>query len=150
MKIKLLAIGIALLNSLNIAKSQTLEPVNLAEVIRDGQVFTIEAGEATIGGELIKRVEIGKNSAIITYFNKTDKTLQPKYSFRVYDAYGIELCLFNDMWMLDNVKPGEARTESKEFYITDLTRMLKFSKISLPSDWASPLYLVIQGQAEKF
>jgi len=46
-------------------------------------VFSIEAGEVTVGGTLIKRVELGKTSAVITYFNKAKRALSPSYHFRL-------------------------------------------------------------------
>ena len=119
--------------------------VDLITAARGSKVFRIEAGEVTVGGNLIKRVELGKSTAIITYFNKTAKSLQPKYRFRLIDAYGIEVASFDDKWILDTIAPSEAKKEDKTFYPNSASELLQFSTIALPADWATPIYLLIEG-----
>ena len=131
----------------NRSLAQSVQPakVDLIATAKGSKVFLIEAGEVTVGGNLIQRVELGKSSAVITYFNKTAKALQPKYRFRLIDAYGIEVSSFDDKWVLDTVGPGEAKKENKSFYTNNAKDILQFSTITLPADWATPIYLLIEG-----
>ena len=129
------------------AAAQTIQfpKVDLPSVARGSKVFPIEAGEVTINGTLLKRVEIGRSTAIITYFNKSSKDAQPKYRFRLIDAYGIEVATFDDQWSFQTVPSGEAKKESKSFYPVRLEQTIQFTGIKLPPDWATPAYLVIEG-----
>jgi len=120
--------------------------VELIATARGSKVYRIDSsGEVTVGGNLIKRIELGKSTAVITYFNKTSQTLQPKYRFRLIDAYGIEVASFDDKWILDSIAPGEAKKEDKSFFIQDLDKLLQFSTIALPADWGTPIYVIIEG-----
>ncbi len=141
----LAAIFLSILTSRSIAQSVQPVKIDLLTTAKGSKVFLIEGGEVTVGGSLIKRVEFGKTSAVITYFNKTAKALQPKYRFRLIDAYGIEVSSFDDNWSLDSVGQAQAWKENKTFYINRAKDMLQFSTITLPEDWATPIYLLIEG-----
>jgi hypothetical protein len=122
-----------------------LSKVDLIHATPNDPVFILQDGEAAVGGSLIKRVEIGKSTAVVTYLNKTASSKQPKYTFRLFNAYGMEVAEFEDKWMLQTIKTGETQKEDKDFLPVALDRVLQFSGIHLPDDWASPIYLMIGG-----
>jgi hypothetical protein len=110
------------------------------------KVFRVKDGEATVNGSQIKRVEVGKEKVVITYFNKTKEPIQPDYSFRVFDAYGIQLGTFTDSWFLQSIPPGELHSEAPRYlYAGGLDETLKYSGVVLPADWDVPAYVVIEG-----
>jgi hypothetical protein len=106
-------------------------------------VFRIEAGEAAVGGSVIKRVELGKTTAVITYFNKTAQPVFPRHRFRLIDAYGIEIASFY-LRLGSEIGAGEGLAQNARFEITNAGELLEFSTVALPADWAVPVYLVIE------
>ena len=127
------------------AQAVLLAKVDLTQVARGTLVYRIQDGEVTVGGNVIKRVEIGKTTAVITYFNKTNSNQQPKFHFRLINAYGLEVAKFDDKWLLHSISAGQVQKENKDVFLHELNCILQFSGISLPADWASPVYLIIEG-----
>ncbi len=123
------------------AKTQPAK-VDLIVAAPGHKVFRIEAGEATVGGDVIKRVEIGKTTAVITYFNKSAKQARVNHRFRLIDAYGIEIASFSRG--MDYLGPGETHATSLHFEIPKANELLQFSTVALPDDWATPVYLLIE------
>ena len=122
-----------------------LPKINLIEKLGPARVFLIGDGEVNVAGTLIKRVELGKLSAVITYFNKGAKSRQPKFTFRLINAYGMEVTSFKDEWHVQGVPAGEVAKEEASFYSNDIDRQLQFTTISLPADWKTPIYFLIEG-----
>jgi|GEM_PF-2136755 len=137
--------GLLLLPSPASAEKLSLAPINLLERAKGKNVFKIEDGEVNVGDLFIKRVEIGKNTAIITYLNKNTTNKKPDYEFHIYNAYGIEIGRFDDKWLLDTIAPDDLRKENKSFYSASLPETLKYSDIALPADWESAIYIIIEG-----
>ena len=136
--------ALVLASSSAFSQGVKLSKVDLAKVVKEGNVFPIEGGEITVGGNLLKRIEIGKSTAVITYFNKGDSLASPRYLFRIFNAYGLEISRFEDRWAFDKLKPSETKKEDKTFYISDLKRAFQYSGIVLPDDWATPVYVLVE------
>ena len=120
--------------------------VDVLAKAKKGRAFFIRHEEVTIGGKLIKSVEIGDKTAVISYSNKTGKDQQPKYRFRLINAYGMEVGEFRDEWTFKTIPAGGVRSENADFYISEWLRgLLEFSTIELPDDWQKAVYLVIDG-----
>jgi len=121
--------------------------VDLAKAILDAKakVVPIQDNEASINGDYIKRVELGRDTAIITYFNRTKVAFSPRYNFRVYDAYGIELGDFSDIWAFQRIQPEEVHKEDHRYFPVRMDQALRFTGVPLPADWAVPAFLVIEG-----
>ena len=141
------AIGLLLLLATSPANAQQvkLKKVDMVAAFPKLQVYAIEAGESSVSGSLIKRVELGKNSAIITYFNKSKTFVKPDYHFRVINNYGMEISRFWDNWLLDSIGGGETHKEEKTFVRHAIDKIFEFTTIDLPKDWETPSYLVIEG-----
>jgi hypothetical protein len=115
----------------------------------DGQlIFLIGDGEINVDGDFLRRVELGKRTAIITYANKTQVRLKPAFEFRIFNAYGCEIASFSDKWMLDTLGAGELRKENKGFSISSLDHIFEYSDFKLPDDWDEPIYILISGEAK--
>lgn len=127
------------------AKDTNIPKVGAPDAAYARKVFLLKDGEAQVGGRLIKRVEIGKSIAVITYFNRTKDSQKPQFRFRLIDDYGLEIADFEDKWTFTSIGEGEAHKEDKSFSVKDLDQVFQFSNVSLPSDWSSPIYLVIEG-----
>jgi len=130
------------------AENFRIKKVNLAEKLQGNSVFKIEANEINVNEDLIKRVEFGKNTAIITYFNKTGESLRPKYAFHVFNDYGFKIGSFSAKWLLDTVFAGDTEKENKSFGIYKLDEFFQYSDFKLPGDWNEPIYILIEGEAE--
>ncbi len=112
---------------------------------KGSKIYPILNGEVVINGNLIKRLDIGKSTAGITYFNKSTFSIKPKYVFRLIDAYGIEVASFEDTWAFQSIAAGETHQENKAFTPIKLERALHYSTVAIPKDWATPVYLIIEG-----
>ena len=109
------------------------------------KMYPIRNDEAVINGNLIKRLDFGKSTAVIIYFNKSNVPIKPKYVFRLLNAYGLEVGSLEDTWLFQSVGAGETHPETKPFSTVKLDRILQYSAIAVPKDWATPVYLVIEG-----
>ena len=107
-----------------------------------GNVFRIEAGEAVVDGSVIKRVVLGKNTAVVTYFNRTTKSVYiPTHQFRLIDAYGFEIASFK---IESSIDAGKVLAINQDLKIQNVGKLLEFSTVALPADWEVPVYLVIE------
>ena len=70
------------------AQNVELPKVDLLRIAKKIKVFPIVDKEVDVRGSLIKRIEFGERTAIITYLNNTKGSIQPSYNFRLIDAYG--------------------------------------------------------------
>lgn len=110
-------------------------------------VYVIAQGEITPKTALVKRVEIGKGSAIITYSNTTPKVAKPKFHLRLFNAYGMEIARVRVSWSFDSLKPGELKQETEKFYVSDLKPVFEHTGLALPSDWDQAVYAWLEGEA---
>ena len=120
--------------------------VDVLAKAKAGTAFRIAGGEVTVDGTLIKRVELGRDTAVITYLNKTKEALKPNYSFRLFNAYGMQVGVFRDQWTFSTLDPGEVHKENQTFYLENFPELLRFSTIKIPDGWAEPVFLVIDGR----
>jgi hypothetical protein len=79
------------------------EKVDLITILRDEKIFLIGNGNIEIGDGLIKNVELGKSSAVISYTNRRDQPVIPKYNFFILNAYGSEISYFSDYFLNEPV-----------------------------------------------
>lgn len=137
---------IALLTTCAHAQSIELPKVDLLKNSKGKKVYLISEKEIDVKGYLVKRVEIGEKTAIITYFNKSKIPLSPNFNFRLINAYGIEVASFYEHW-ITSISAGDTKKENKDFYRNGVLRILELSEIKLPKDWEVPVYLVIDGDS---
>ena len=130
--------------SLGHAQNLTLPKIDLVERAKGKTVFKFEENEALIAGPFLKRVSIGKDTAVVTYLNKSDSNQKPNFRFSVFNAYGMLLGTFSDIWLLDTISVGDTHTESHHFSPPKFDDTFRFSDISLPEDWAVPVYLMVE------
>ena len=125
-------------------------------LLKPVHAFAIVDGEAAVNDDHIKRVEFSRipddnkslinlTHAEITYSNKTKDEYQPSLWFRLYDAYGLEVGEFSDIWEVLTVHPGEVRSEEAIVGSVSLNQSLRYTGIILPADWATPAYLTIEN-----
>ncbi len=126
-------------------KAPTLPKVVLTNPELHLHAYPLSDPEILVNGGLIKRITVGKTSAVITYLNTNELPRKPDYTFRIFNAYGMEVGSFGDHWALATIPNGETKTETKNFRPIDLDRYLQFAKVKLPEDWRTPVYLLIEG-----
>lgn len=127
------------------SKTITLKP-RVKLVVPEGQfVYEIKQGEATIKGELIHRVLVGKN-VTVTYRNNTNETLRPSYLIRFYNVYGVMIGKkkVGSFSLTDlMVKPGEVASEALSFERYAITEILEFSHVRVKEDFDKIKWIVI-------
>jgi hypothetical protein len=122
--------------------------VNLAETLPAGaatKVFKLEGGEAAVKGSLVKTIEIGKDSAVVSFLNQGTAAASPDCSVRVFNAYGMQLGAFRLKWLVATLAPGAVKKEDARFLTPDLETTFRFAALKLPADWSKPAYLMIDG-----
>lgn len=147
---KLVAISLAASIMVSLAATGTCETivpgkVDLLTAANNSKVYKIEDGEATVSGSLIKRIVLGKTSATVSYFNKTNAAQKPGYSFRLINAYGIEVAEFRVNWVFSSIGIDEASAEEVRLSQHRLDKILEFSTVALPGNWSRPAYLLIEN-----
>jgi hypothetical protein len=125
-----------------------LHPVELPLVAAaEGKVLPIpKDGEVSVDAPLVKRLEIGKNSAVVSYLNKTSEPMKPDFSVRIFNNYGMEIAVFRQHWLLDTIAPGAVHKENAAFVIGDLAPVFAFTGIKLPADWDKPAFAIVGGK----
>lgn len=137
---------IALLATGAHAQSIQLPKVDLVKNSKGKKVYLISEKEIDVKGNLVKRVEIGEKTAIVTYLNKGKKSASPNFNFRLINAYGIEVASFYEHW-ITSISAGDTKKENKDCNRNSVRDILELSEIQLPKDWEVPVYLVIDGDS---
>ena len=123
-----------------------LPKVDVVAQTKPGRSFVIKNGTVSVGGKVIRSVQIEDRKVTIVYFNTMGTSVQPKFEFRVLNAYGVEVTHFRDEWTISSISPREERREEPPFVSSSgINSLLEFSAIEFPADWNAPLYLVIGG-----
>jgi hypothetical protein len=109
-------IFVALLAGLLVTSAHA-DPLELRKVdlisVNPKEIYAIAQDEITPKTALVKRIEIGKGSVIVTYSNSTAKSAQPKFSMRLFNAYGMEIGRVRVSWTFASLKPGELKQETE-------------------------------------
>ena len=93
----------------------TLPRVRLNDIKDIGRGYEVdEDGEVQIKGDFIKRIEVGKNTIAVAFFNKTNEPIQPSVTIMVYNSYGMRIGRVNISWILDSVSPGSKYTDTEK------------------------------------
>lgn len=126
-------------------KRVQLNPVNMTNW--GGNVFQVADSEINANGSLVKRVELGKSSAVLTYANRGRVGVKPDFTIHLFNAYGMEIASITVSWLLQKVEPGEVQKEDVKFTVLDLYRMFTYSDLELPANWSQITYAVFEGNA---
>ncbi len=145
---KLLPIFLLLCLGVVAIADDAFRPVDLTarvEPLKGISVFKITDAEVTVNGSVLKRIELGKGTAVLSYKSKLEKSASPKFEIGIYNAYGARLSSIHVNWMFSMVGAGEVKQENVTFYPNDLREVLQYSTVSLPKDWETPVFVTIKG-----
>lgn len=143
----LLAVALWLGLSLNAAADgPEFKKVDMVREFPRAHVYRIDDDEITVGGKVIKRIILGKDSATISYANRGREAVKPSFRFRVINDYGIEVGRFSVNWLFSSLAVDEVRSEDVGIIAHDVAEILEFSGATLPNGWKKPAYLVIGGE----
>jgi len=127
------------------AKSIILKERSTLNVGDEGVVFNVIKGEATVQGNLIDRVLIGKN-VTVTYRNKTSESIRPSYVIRFYNHYGVMIGKkkVGSFSLTDlMVGPEEVASESIAFEKYNVTEILEHSDVRIKEDFDAIKWVVL-------
>lgn len=146
-----LHLAMAFLFGLSLATASDGQAIPLSEITatslaKEGNVYQIVDGEVDISGEFLKRIEVGKETLVCTFRNKTTGKLSPNFRFLLFNKYGMELATTTISWMFASVGPAEVRKEEATIYVSDLERVFLHANVTLPKDWREPRFVVVKGK----
>ena len=127
------------------SKTVILKPRKKIVVPAGAYLYEIINGEATIKGELITRVLVGKN-VTATYRNNTNEALRPSYLIRFYNPYGImvgrkKVGSVSTTDLL--ISPKEVASEAIVFEKYSVKEALEFSNIKASDDFDTIKWIII-------
>ena len=132
-------------DSLGTSKTITMKERSALNVADDSFVFEVVKGEATVKGELINRVLVGKN-VTVTYRNKTSESVRPSYLIRFYNQYGVMIGKkkVGSFSLTDlMVGPEEVASESIAFERYNISEILEHSDVRIKEDFDTIKWVVI-------
>ncbi len=130
-----------------LADEVTLQEVDINAIKTKCKKYNVnEDGEANVKGEFIKRIEVGKKSITITFYNKKNIGITPRVMIECYNKYGMYIGMAKVWWIMDTIPSGEKHTEIKDLYITDFKKMFKFSKLKVLDDFNVVTYIVVDSR----
>ena len=127
------------------AKSFTMQERQTLSLPEGNFVYQVKDGEATIKGELLDRVLIGKN-VTVTYRNKTNESLRPSYTIKFYNKYGLLIGKekVGSSSLADNlIGPEEVSSESIHFERYNITEILEQTDVRVNEDFNNIHWIVI-------
>lgn len=124
-------------------------------VTENEYLYEIKDNEIMVNDKLITLFAFSKNGISVSYRNKTDKKKKPKYTFKVYNTYGMligskelggsSLSFGNSTYM----EPGEISSEKIHLKPFPLDEILKYASIEIPSDLLDMKWVVISDSNTK-
>ena len=122
-------------NAVKAGKEIDLSKVKLqegAEIKADpaeGQfLYEVKNGEAEVKDMLIDRFTVGSNVSV-TYRNTTEESLEPAYSIRLYNSYG--LLVGQEKVNSESLEPGEVGAHNIPFSRYPVNEILANSRVSV-------------------
>lgn len=125
------------------AQEKHLAKIDLVQTAPNSGFFRIESGEANVAGALIKRVEVTRDAAVVTYYNTYPTPKGPAYTFKIFNAYGLQIASFEDNWGFKEIAAGGLRKQEKSFTIYPLNDIFLYTSTPLSMDWDTPVYIKI-------
>ena len=158
MKIKLLLLTLlfALCTSANptnyadntIKLQKTTQGIKKAEYL-----YEIKNNEIIVNDNLITLFAFSKDGISASYRNKTDKKKKPRYTFKVYNSYGmlIGVIKLGDNMFGSTTYMAPGAVSSEKIYLTPfpLKEILMHSKVVVPTDILEMKWVVISETNSK-
>lgn len=117
--------------------------------VNEGEyLYEIKDNEILVNDKLITLFSFGKKITV-SYRNKTDQEMTPKYTLKVYNPYGLLLgmdkvghtiSLFGNSTRME---PGAVSSETIYLEAHPLKEILEFSSIAIPEDLSKKKWMVL-------
>jgi len=125
------------------------------EVTEGAYLYEIVDGEVLVNDKLITLFAVSKDGLSVSYRNKTDEEMRPKYTIHVYNRYGLLIgtkTLGSSMVMFGSntlMEPGEVSAEKIHMDEFPLNEILKQSQIGSPEDIMEMKWIVLSDTNSK-
>lgn len=121
-----------------------LNKISLDSINESGSKYRVDSNrEVYINGKLIKRIEIGKNTLSVSFFNKTLGTIKPDMRIKLYNAYGMLIDIVRINWIVDTIESKATYTDNKSFNLTNYKMTYKYSNLHVNDDFNVVAFIVI-------
>lgn len=130
----------------------TMQPIESLPLDEGERAFEFIDGEADVNDQLIRRFAIGGRELTASYRNRGEEKLRPKYTARLYNAYGFLLgedsvgrstLIISLGNSVGRMEPGEVASEKLRVEWFPLQRIMAKSKVELPDDWNVVKWVVL-------
>jgi hypothetical protein len=131
------------------AQQVALPPVDLRKKIpaeAATKVYQVVDNEVVVKSNLLKRIEFGDGTALVSLQNQGKEKAKPDFTIRLFSAAGVEVGHFRVNWTFESLEPGAIKTENAKFTAPALDE-LKYTELALPADWKKPAWVAIDGPA---
>ena len=114
-------------------------------------LYEIKDNEIMVNDKLITLFAFSKDGVSASYRNKTDKKKKPKYTFKVYNTYGILIGskeLGGSSFGFGSstyMEPGAVSSEKIHLKPFPLDEILKHANVEIPSDLLEMKWVVISN-----
>jgi hypothetical protein len=131
------------------AQQVALPPVDLTKKIpaeAATKVYQVLNGEAAVKSTLVKRIEFGEGTALVSLQNLGKEKARPDFTVRLFNAAGLEVGHFRVSWTFESLEPGAIKVENAKFAAPTLDEF-RFTELVFPADWKKPAWVAIDGPA---
>jgi hypothetical protein len=90
--------------------------------------------EVEIKDDYIRRITIGAEKVVITFYNSTDRAWRPMIRIMILDKYGLPTRTATEYWIVNTIGPGETKSKESVFSKNRIAHDFTFSRLRFPGD----------------
>ena len=108
------------------------------------KVVEVNGGEAVFDLPYLKRVDVAKDTALLTVRNEGKVSLAPRLELEFFNAYGMLLCEVAASLEAEPVPAGGVGAKQVGLSLPELDHIFAASVIALPSDWKLVRFVAVK------
>ncbi len=111
------------------------------------KVVEVKVGEAVFDLPYLKRIDVAKDTALLTVRNEGKVPLAPRLEIEFFNAYGMRLCEVVASFDAEPVPAGGVSAKQVGLSLPELDHIFATSVIALPSDWKLVRFIAVKAVA---
>ena len=122
---------------------------SITDILPEAMRFEYDSRIPIFDSDIVESITFSSNIVSIYYYNKTDMRIKPLIKGYVFNADGVTIGTFSDIWQVMDLAPGQSYSETirLQFNIPD---ELVFSRWASVAYNIEPAYFVLAGSSEQY
>lgn len=128
-------------------ESTWLKPLEKAPSAKGEKFYLVADGEAKVEGAVIQVIVVKPEHLSVSYKNKTDEALFPRYKVKVYNRYGcligsgsVGVSIFGGSSQLE---PGDVGGEKISLTLVETDAVFEHAALERPKDYSEAAWVAV-------